>query len=182
MMILIAVGIAAAVVVIIVLWYIRTGNNFERAQIKIEEARSGIEVALTKRYDTLTKLLDVTKGYMKHEQETLMQVIRMRSGMTANELTEANRKMNEVAQQIQLAVEAYPELRSSEMFSNLQHGIADVEEHLQAARRLYNSNVTRFNTMKAVFPSSIIGRRYDSFEFFQAEEHKRADVQMKFNG
>ena len=61
-------------------------------------------------------------------------------------------------------------------------GIRDAEEHLQAARRLYNSNVTGFNTALQVFPSSIVGKakKLEEQAFFEAEEAKKADVEMKF--
>ena len=169
------------VVAVIVLWYISTSNNFKRAKIKIEESLSGIEVALTKRYDTLSKMLDATKGYMKHEQDTFAQIVQMRKGMSVGEMNEAARQMDEVTSQIRVTAEAYPELRSSDLFVQLQRGIADVEEHLQAARRLYNANVSRFNTMKEVFPSNLLGKNYEKYDFSEAEESKRVDVEMKFN-
>lgn len=174
---IIAIIIIAAVVL---LWFVSTSNNFKRCRIKVEESQSGIEVALTKRYDTLTKMLDVAKGYMKHEQETLTQVIRLRKGMSLGEMQEASSQMDQLSSQIQLTAESYPELRSSEMFSNLQHAISDAEEHLQAARRLYNANVTQFNTMREVFPSSLLGKKYPKYDLFEAEAHKKADVEMKF--
>ena len=168
------------IAIVALLWFVSTSNNFKRSRLKIDEAQSGIEVALTKRYDTLTKLLDSTKGYMKHEQETLNQVIRMRKGMSLEEMQTASNQMDQVASQIQVTAEAYPELRSSEMFTNLQQAISDAEEHLQAARRLYNANVTQFNTMREVFPSSLLGAKYPKYDLFQAEAHKKADVEMKF--
>lgn len=58
--------------VLAVLWVISTTNGFKRKEIKIDEALSGIEVALTKRYDTLTKLLDTSKGFMEHESDLLL--------------------------------------------------------------------------------------------------------------
>ena len=67
--------IAVVLLVIIVGWYISTMNNLRRLEVKVEEALSGIDVALTKRYDLLTKMLDTTKGYAKHESETLEKVI-----------------------------------------------------------------------------------------------------------
>jgi len=76
-------AIAAGVIVIaVVLWYVSTRNRFARLAVKITESDSGIDVALTKRYDTLTKMLDVTKGYAKHEAETLVNVVRLRGGMS----------------------------------------------------------------------------------------------------
>lgn len=172
--------IGIIVLAVIAIWCISTSNSFKRGVLKIEEAQSGIEVALTKRYDTLTKLLDVTKGYMKHEQETLTQVIRLRKGMSLEEMQTASNRMDELTSKIQVTAEAYPELRSSEMFMGLQHAISDVEEHLQAARRLYNANVTQFNTMREVFPSSLFGKNYPKYQLFEAEAHKKADVEMKF--
>lgn len=168
------------IALVVLLWFVSTSNNFKRTRLKIEEAQSGIEVALTKRYDTLTKLLDSTKGYMKHEQETLSQVIRMRKGMSLEEMQSASNQMDQVASKIQVTAEAYPELRSSEMFMGLQRAIGDAEEHLQAARRLYNANVTQFNTMREVFPSSLLGKQYPKYALFEAEAHKKADVEMKF--
>ncbi len=172
--------VAIVLIVVIVVWAISISNNLKRAKIKIDEAKSGIEVALTKRYDTLTKLLDVTKGYAKHEQEIFAQVIRLRKGMSVQEMNQASSKMDEMAKQINFTAEAYPELRSSQVFGNLQKAIVDVEEHLQAARRAYNSNVTRFNTMIVVFPSSLFAGGYTPEEFFETEPVKREDVKMDF--
>lgn len=166
--------------VIVVIWAVSTSNKFKVAKIKIDESKSGIEVALTKRYDTLTKLLDVTKGYAKHEKEIFAEVIRLRKGMSVQEMSQASAKMDEMAKQINFTAEAYPELRSSVAFSNLQKAIVDAEEHLQAARRAYNSNVTRFNTMIVVFPSSLLAGKYSPEEFFEAEPAKREDVKMDF--
>jgi LemA protein len=165
-----------------ILWWVKTGNNFKRRSIKIDEALSGIEVALTKRFDMLTKLLDVAKGYAKHEKETLSMVIHMRQGMSVGELNEAAGQMEALAGRLNVVAESYPELRSSDVFVSLQGGVRDAEEHLQAARRLYNSNVSGFNQAIEVFPSSIVAKKQglQKREFFAAEEHKRADVAMTF--
>lgn len=174
--------IAAVILVVIAIWWIATSNNFKRMRNKINEARSGIEIALTKRYDMLTKLLDVAKGYAKHENELFSEVIRLRRGMTGSEINEANAKMDKMKESIVLTAEAYPELRSSELFRELQAGIRDSEEHLQAARRLYNSNVTSYNTSIDIFPSSLIAKASGAVkeELFVAEEKKLQDVEMKF--
>lgn len=170
------------VVLIIVIWYVSTYNGIKALGIKVDEGLSGIDVALTKRYDTLTKLLDVVKGYQKHEKEILLEVIKLRSGMSMTERNAANTQMDQAANQIKLLAEAYPELKSSNNFIQLQNSIADVEEHLQAARRLYNSNVSVYNTKIVMFPNTIVanGMGAKEKEFFEAEEAKRSDVQMSF--
>lgn len=172
----------AVIVLAPVLWWISTSNSFKRLDIKISESLSGIEVALTKRYDMLTKLLDVAKGFKQHETEVFTQVIKLRKGMSVAELNGEAAKMDKLASNLNLVAEAYPELRSSEVFRELQAGIRDAEEHLQAARRLYNANVTAYNTAIKVFPSSVVAKSQKAVErqFFVAEEIRRGDVSMKF--
>lgn len=174
--------VVAVIAVIIVLWWISTYNGIKVLKLKVKEGLSGIDVALTKRYDVLTKMLDVVKGYQKHEKELMIEIVNLRSGMSMRERNEANRKLDLMAGQINLMAENYPELKSSNNFVELQKAIVDVEEHLQAARRLYNANVTTYNAKIVTFPNSIVagsmGAREE--EFFVAEESKRADVKMSF--
>lgn len=181
-MIWVIIAIIAVVVLVPVFWWISTSNRFKRMDVKIAESLSGIEVALTKRYDMLTKLLDVAKGYKQHETELFSEVIKLRKGMSVGELNQAAAKMDDMASSLHVVAEAYPELRSSDVFRELQSGVRDAEQHLQAARRLYNSNVTAFNTAVKVFPSSIVAKSQNAAEreFFVAEEIKRGDVVMKF--
>ncbi|MDR2558825.1 MAG: LemA family protein [Oscillospiraceae bacterium] len=175
-------GILVVIGIIILSWWIGTSNNFHRKTIKIKEALSGIEIALTNRFDKLTKLMDVAKGFAAHEKETLSMVISMRKGMNIGELNQAAAQCDQLMARINAVAEAYPELRSAEMFNELQKGIREAEAHLQAARRLYNSNVTLFNTAILVFPTSIVAnaKHLQKFDFFEAEETKKADVKISF--
>ena len=170
------------IVVILVLIYISIGNKLARALVKIDEAESGIDVALTKRYDVLTKQLEVCKGYAKHEVETLTKVIELRKGMSLADKADAVGKMNEMQSGINVIAEAYPELKSSENFRSLQNSVNDVEEHLQASRRAYNANVSYYNQMLVTFPSSIVAgsKGMTRRDFFEAEETKKQDVKMEF--
>jgi LemA protein len=174
--------ILALLALLAAVWWIRTGNDFKRKEIKISEALSGIEVSLIKRYDMLTKLLDVTKGYATHEKDLFTRVIELRRGMSVGELNETTARLDALSARIQAVAEGYPELRSAQVFRELQAGIRDGEEHLQAARRLYNSNVTAFNTALEVFPSSVVAKRKQlrGREFFAAEASQREDVKMSF--
>ena len=158
------------------------------SKVKVDEANSGIDVALTKRYDLLTKLLASVKGYAKHEYETLSQVIAMRSGnnikdLSLEEKSALNSQLSQVQKGINIVMEQYPQLKADTQFTNLQNQTADCEEQLQAARRVYNSNVSGFNQKRVSFPSSMvanaIGFRQD-LEFFKAEEEKRKDVTFDF--
>ena len=168
------------IALIAVLWAVKTSNNIKRMEIKVDEAFSGIEVALTKRYDMLTKMLDVCKGFMKHESELFSKVISLRRGMSLGEMGEADREMGELTGRLFAVAENYPELRSAHVFAELQQGIRDAEEHLQAARRLYNASVSSYNAAIAVFPDSLLARGRSPREFFEAEDAKREDVKVQF--
>lgn len=184
--IIIVVAIIFVLLVVPVLWYIGTMNSLRQLEVKVNEAESGIDVALTKRFDVLTKLVNTVKGYAKHEAETFENVTKWRQGLpktlSLQEKQEFMSKMDAVQSGINVAVEAYPDLKAEKVFSNLQKSIADVEEHLQAARRLYNSNVSTINSKIVTFPTSIVAGmiNMNKKEFFEAEVAKRNDVEINF--
>ena len=163
--------------------FISISNRLNKARVKIDEASSDIDVSLTKRYDVLTKMIDVVKSYAKYEKETLFQTVQLRKNMSMQEKNEANRIMGESFERIHALAENYPDLKASANYNTLQKAIADVEEHLQASRRLYNANVSRYNQLLVTFPSSMIAgmKGMTRAEFFAAEEAKRQDVKMNLD-
>lgn len=168
------------VLLIFVIWCISVSNKLNRTVIKIDESLSGIDIALAKRYDVLTKMIEVVKGYVKHEKETLFAVINLRKGMSLPEKVIEDKKMDENMQKINIAVENYPELKSNENFKELQKAIVDVEEHLQASRRCYNSNVSIYNQLIMSFPTSVIAKKKNMTkkEFFKADEIEKENVKV----
>ena len=175
--IIIAIGI---VLLIIFIWCVSTSNRFNRLGIRIEESTSGIDVALTKRYDVLTKMIEVVKGYTKHEKEVFFKVAELRNNMTIKEKSDVNASMNDDFDKIRVLAEDYPELKASENFRTLQKAIVDVEEHLQAARRLYNSNVSAYNELLLSFPSNIVAgvKGLKKKDFFAAKEEEKNNVNV----
>ena len=171
----------AVVILTMLIWWIATSNKFRQLLVKINEASSGIDVAMTKRYDTLTKLIDITKAYAKHEVDTFEKIVNLRKGMTVSEKIDVNEKLDNMSNRLSLIAESYPELKSSENFKQLQVATSEVEEHLQAARRLYNSNVSLLNQLVVSFPSSVVSKsmKISKQDFFVAEEVKKADVAIK---
>ena len=171
-----------ALIFIIFIWYVSTMNSLRRAEVKIDEALSSIDVALTKRYDVLTKILDICKNYIKYEKETILETIKLRSGMSIEDRKAANTDLDQASNFINAVAENYPELKSSENFRQLQVSVMEVEEHLQAARRLYNSNVAYLNQKLISFPTSIIAKNLGltSRLFFEADVSKKQDVDMDF--
>ena len=171
-----------AIIFIVFIWYISTVNNLRSSEVKIDEALSSIDVALTKRYDVLIKMLDICKNYVKYERETLLETIKLRSGMSMEDRKSVSSNLDQANSYINAVAENYPELRSSDNFKQLQVAIMEVEEHLQAARRMYNSNVSYLNQRIVSFPSSIVARGLglSSRLFFEAEDSNKKDVDMSF--
>jgi len=182
MWILLVVG---GVFLLTLIWGVATSNTIKQSRIKVEESASGIDVALTQRFDMLNSLLDATKGFIKHERETLEKIVKLRQPASNASIEEKQKFSNEVEkglQAINLVVEQYPQLRSSETVSNLQKATVNVEENLQAARRIYNSNVSYFNRYIAAFPNSIIAGmiKANNLPFFEATAIKRENVKIEF--
>ena len=182
----VVVGVVVILLVCVLAWWISTHNDFKRSLVKIEEAKSSIDIAWNKRYDTLTKMLDITKGYAKHEKETLIEVTKMRTGVPQNanmeQLQEVSNNLQALAKQLDVVVERYPELKADTSFVELQRASRDVEENLQAARRMYNSNVSILNQMLVTFPDKIVAnmKHIEKKQFFEADEVKKEDVKIEF--
>lgn len=174
--------VAVLLVILIGMWYIKVLNKLNIALVKIDETASGIDVALTKRYDLLTKMVEVVKGYTKHEKETITEVTKLRKNMSMNDKNKMNNEMTQAIEQIKIIAENYPDLKANENFIVLQNSISEVEENLQVARKLYNSNVSTFNQLIVVFPNSIVAttRRMKQKEFFEADDLQKEDVKINF--
>ncbi len=173
------------VLLIIIIWVISTINAFRTMLVKIDESESSIDVALTKRFDLLSKMFSAAKGYMKHEQETLTKVVAMRQPGHGASIQEKQEFANEVTrglQSLNVVVEQYPDLKASQNILKLQDASLEVEENLQASRRVYNSNVSYYNQKVVVFPSNIIAnwKKFEKRAFFEAEAVKREDVKFDF--
>lgn len=168
-------------VIILLIYFISRSNKMERLCVKVKEADSGIDVALTKRYDVLTKLMDTVREYTDYEQDTLLKVLKLRKNMTMQEKVEAERRLSEAANQIRMLAEAYPALGAQAVFVQLQNAAIDSEENLQAARRLYNSNVSILNQLIVSFPASVVAaiKGLSQLPMFEAEDYKRADVSLR---
>ena len=116
----IVIGIVALVLIIIIGWWISTSNNFRRTEVKINEAESGIDVALTKRYDTLTKMLDITRAYAKHETDVIQGTIEKRQMNSMQDRSQFNSSINEAMGRINAVAEQYPVLLSSQVYNSFK--------------------------------------------------------------
>ena len=172
-------GIIGIIAVVVLLYGIGTYNQFIRVKNKVDEALSGIDVALAKRYAILTNLVEVVKGYVQHEYEVLVSLVKLRNGNMVNRV-EVDQNQLLAKEQLFALQEAYPELKANEQFLSLQAAIQDVEEHLAASRRMYNSNVSIYNDLVLSFPSNLIGNMINAgkMEYFNAKEEERENINI----
>ncbi|MBN3535025.1 LemA family protein [Mycoplasma procyoni] len=168
------------------IYYIVKRNKLNRMQNGVNQAASTIDTQLAKRADTLVKLVDQVKSYKEFEKSLLVDVTRMRSlahssNGSAEERVELDEISTRVSRQINVAFEAYPDLKASSLYDTLMKESIYLEEELSAARRLYNSKVTEFNEQLFVWPANVVasGMKLSSLPLFKASAVQRADVSMK---
>jgi LemA protein len=167
----IVLGAAAVLVVWVVLAY----NALVKARNKVDEAWSGIDVQLKRRHDLVPNLVETVKGYAAHERETLQSVTEARAAaVEASEpgaVERAEARLTSALGAINALAEAYPQLRAAENFQRLQAELAGVEDEIQAARRIYNSNVQHYNTRTQQFPTLLVAGTlsFHPREFFEIE-------------
>jgi LemA protein len=162
-------------------------NSLTKLKVLVEEAWSGIDVQLKKRYDLIPNLVNTVKGYATHEKELLENVTKYRSAamgaQTREEQVEAENMLTSTLKTLFAVSENYPNLKADASFLNLQAKLGEVEGDLERARRYYNGTVRDFNTSVRTFPTNIIAGML-SFKpepFFEAEAESRENVKVDFS-
>ncbi len=170
------------VIIFIISYLIAIYNKFAKLRAGIEGAWADIEVQLKKRYNLVPNLVEIVKGYAKHEKETLEKLVEARnSALNANSIEEkakANAKLNQALGSIFALAEAYPDLKANQNFINLQNQLSEIEESIANARRYYNAIVRDYNAMLESFPDQLIAKRfnYTKKPYFELNESEREVV------
>lgn len=174
----------------ILIWIVAIYNALVRLRNRTKEGWSDIDVQLKRRHDLIPNLVSSVKGYMKHEKELLENVTKLRSqAMDAQksgnntELAKVEGQLGGMLGKLQIAVEAYPDLKANQNVGQLMDELSDTENKIQSSRRFYNSMVRDFNTKIEQFPSSIIAgmfhfMKFDFFEVEDASERKNVKVDL----
>lgn len=148
--------VIAIVLVVLIAWFIGTLNRLRKYRVIIEESQKNVDIALAKRYDTICQMFKVAQSFAKYEKTTLVDLVSLREGLNSADSSEAMKNQNHAIGKIYALAEAYPELKSSEQFLNLQEEINDENEQLAAAKRIVNSNISILNQNIVTFPVSLI--------------------------
>lgn len=177
-----AIGVLALLAVVLVGLY----NKLAKQKIVVEEASADIETFLKQRYDMIPNLVEIVKGYAKHEQETFKQITEMRAkAMSAGSLSEKMEledQLSKAVSKIIAVAENYPEIKANTNFLDLQSSLKDLEDNIQKSRRFYNGAARDFNTLITVFPNNILAGvfGFSKLPFFEASEEEKKNVEIKF--
>lgn len=172
----------------IVLFVIGIYNSLRTQNILVDEAWSGIDVQLKKRFDLIPNLVETVKGYAKHESGIFEKVAALRSGMMNTQdpqkLGQMEGELRSTLKTLFAVAENYPELKANENFMGLQKSLQDIEDQLESARRYYNGAVRDLNAKIIVFPNSIIAGMFNikARLFFEvADAAERENVKVSFD-
>ena len=184
-----AIIAVAAILLLLILWYIATYNGFVKLRNFVQESWRQIDVELKRRRDLIPNLVETVRGYMAHEQMTLQAVVEARRMAEVPAASLAQRSQSESALSDALSrlfavAENYPTLRADTSFLNLQQELTNTEDRIAAGRRFYNSNVRDFNTKAEKFPSSIVASMMNlqKAEYFEIDSADRQLPQVSFGG
>lgn len=161
-------------------------NSLVQLRIRVKEAWSGIEVQLKRRSSLIPNLIETVKGYAKHEKQVFENVTKARSALIGahnpKDAAVADNLLSGALKTLFAVAEAYPALRASENFKELQEELSDTETKIAASRQFYNANVLEYNTKIKVFPNIILASMLGFKEevFFEAEEGSKKDIKVDF--
>jgi LemA protein len=161
-------------------------NRLAKQRVVVDEASSDIETFLKQRYDMIPNLVEIVKGYAKHEKETFREITEMRAkAMSAGSLSEKmeiEADLTKALSKIMAVAENYPELKANTNFLELQSSLKELEDNIQKSRRFYNGAARDFNTMIAVFPNNLLAGvfGFSKVPFFEAGEEEKENVKIKF--
>lgn len=171
------------IIAILLIVILQMYNNLVKIRNKVKQAESGIDIYLNQRFDLIPNLVECVKGYSKHEQAIFTEIATMRTNyMNQNKNIKGAENLNNKMNQLIAVAENYPELKASEQYLNLQKNLTKIESQLQAARRIYNSEVTNYNTKLESIPSNLIATLFGfkPAQLFEIEEYKKENINIKF--
>lgn len=185
---MLALWIILGIVVVIALFLWITYNSLVKLKIRVDEAWSDITVQLKRRFDLIPNLVESVKGYAKHESGVFEKVTEARANALnaqgVKETAQAENMLEGALKSLFAVAEAYPDLKASQNFVELQQELVDTEDKIQASRRFYNGGVRDLNTKIKIFPNNVFAGMlgFKEREFFEVEDMASVEkpVDVKF--
>ncbi len=183
-----AIWIILGIVAVLAIFLWVTYNGLVTLKIRVDEAWSDITIQLKRRLDLIPNLVNSVKGYAKHESGVFEKVTEARANALnaqgVKETAAAENMFEDALKSLFAVAEAYPDLKASQNFIQLQEELVDTEDKIQASRRFYNGGVRDLNTKIQVFPNNVFAGMlgFKQREFFEVEDmaavEKPVDVQF----
>jgi LemA protein len=173
---MIIVIIVVVVLILAALYYVGKRNSIIASRNRVDESWSGIDVQLKRRHDLVPNLVETVKGYAEHESATFEKTTQARAAAMqaqgVEETAKAEQQLTQALADVKAVAENYPTLRATENFQQLSRNLSELEDEIQASRRIYNSNVQSYNTSIQQFPGSIIANQggFAAREYFEIED------------
>lgn len=167
---------------VLVLAFIAMYNALVRLNVRVQEAWSDITVQLKRRADLIPNLVDTVKGYAKHEKGVFEEVTKARSAILdakgVEETAKADNMFTSALKSVFAVAEAYPDLKASQNFQDLQAELTDTEDKIQASRRFYNGTARDLNTKIQMFPTNLFAGilGFTEREFYEVEEDEATKI------
>lgn len=187
MIFIIGIAILCLFLIIIIGLFITIYNRFQRLNNGAEAGLSQIKVALKKRLDMISQLVEVVKGYAKFERTVMENITKMRSlvgqDIVTGEIDKINGESKNILERILAVVENYPDLKASKNFIDLMNAIKDVEGEISRQRYTYNNIVQEYNTKLEVIPSIFVAKllSYKKLEYLKFEKEVDNKPEMGLN-
>ena len=179
--------IAILVILVIVgIFVVSNYNALVTLRNRVKDQASQIDIQLKRRFDLIPNLMECVKGYMKHEKDTLEDIVKARNSFEkAGDLegeVKADNQLTKAVTKLFALAEDYPELKANENFINLQEELSGTEDKVATARQFYSDTVLLYNNKIQMFPSNIVAKLFGFIEekFFEATDEEKENVKVKF--
>jgi LemA protein len=177
----------AVVIILAGIWLILAYNRLTRARIRIDNSWSQVSVQLKMRADLVPNLVETVRGYARHEQETLNQVMETRSrylsAQTSEGAIESSSELGSWVHRLLAVAEQYPDLKADANYRQLQTQLGEIEEKIALSRQFYNDAVMLYNRLVEIFPSRIVASLF-GFEkktYFEYEAKETDPPSVRFS-
>lgn len=175
--ILITASFLLIITVFIVLY-----NGFVSKRNRLEEAFSGIDIILKKRFDLIPNLIEAVKGYMSHEKETFSSIVNLRNQAlktnNPDEKLKLDQQLNNAVGSVFALAESYPDLKANTNFLSLQSDLGEIETEVERSKRYYNGTVREYNIAVESFPGNLISGifGFSKKDYLELEEDNQREL------
>lgn len=184
-----ALIVLVVIVLLLAVVYITLYNGLQKAKVNTEESWSQIDVQLKRRNDLIPNWVETTKGYAKHEKETLAEVVKLRNQLVAlpdgdhQAKMEVSNQLSDTLRSIFALSESYPDLKANQEFTKLMEELTNTENKIAYSRQLFNSSAAAFNQKLLTFPSNLIAKihHFTKVDYLSVPEEQKEAPKVSFD-